>query len=625
MPLLAQVAKPRTMQDVCGLAGPKEIAAQIIKKPQACPRVFIFHGESGTGKSILARICAAGANCAAKVGRPCGKCGPCVEDEPGWYREFDTTTVTAAEDWQMLRDSFFEATPGGEWRFLVFEEFGAASKGAQATFIKALDEVPDRVTVILTTTDVGKIIPQVRSRAVEVAFNRPTAEEARSFLIRVINSVGAAVSPEALEDITERAPGRLREAIHLLDVYLSVQDPEAFSRAFTGPGEILVSFLRGVKKGVAAEAIAPVVQELLAHPLPLVRDALFDLVNALLEGYAMATAPGSIEGTTQGPQFGSVPRSVEPGTTSSVRHEHGVRAEKQSSSDRQVNAPVAGQGPAPTDPGLGPEQGRKGAEMAVDQRPERLRFAPAPAIDPAPGSESPEGLRSPPSSTGQTPGGVRSTCSPEMICAVKGVASGCSKSQEYMAAGAQGPVAITAPETEASQEGVGNRGQERRQGAASPGGPQLTSQEDSESSPLHESSLPEKPLRTCTYTTRGLSLQADPNSGSGLPVPVTIASQGAGSETAPGAASRVTKGNGECADGLHERPLLSAPGTPHALSQIPSFGTEGLVPLWGKDAIALLAWVSTEWATKCLTEPARFPGFLWSLFLSFRKPMKSAR
>ena len=473
---LTERVRPSSLRDICGQAGPKEFVRALIEDRERCPKVYVFHGEHGIGKTSMARIVALGLNCEDKPKhRPCGKCASCVDGVDNWMEEFDAASI---QDWNEVRNLFYRAAVGSKYRVMVFDEFGLASKTAQASFLKVLEEVPEGVVVILTTTDLQRIIPTVRSRAVEVAFTRPSDDEVRTHLVKVINTVGLTVPEDVVEEIVGRAQGHLREAILLLDVYQGLGSPEAFARAYSDPTGAWVTFLRDTRMGVDAKEARETVQLLSEFPLPQARAALFSLVNSMLGGYAqnINVVPAGTLIT-----IGATQERREPG-----------------SEMRDVVGAV---------PGPCPERGTiQGAAVGL---------------------------------SGGTPvphQGATNTLPPDRKL--------------------QG----TLPSAET--------------GAANPS-PVYTESESSLSLPevphgsIHTSITPNTNTKTSCELVPNGTTPFDPVGSS----------------------------------------------APRALKP-------GLVPLYGKDCLRLLAFISSEWAMSCLSDPARFTGFLWSLFVSFRAPDK---
>jgi DNA polymerase III gamma/tau subunit len=124
--MLTQKFRPNTFDEVCGQEFNIEILKSVISKPSTSPRVFVFDGSFGTGKTSLCRIFAKGLNCKnlSTAIRPCGVCESCLDSltlSP-FYQEFDSSDVGNKETILRLKDDFFAASNACDWRVVVFDE-----------------------------------------------------------------------------------------------------------------------------------------------------------------------------------------------------------------------------------------------------------------------------------------------------------------------------------------------------------------------------------------------------------------------------------------------------------------------------------------------------------------------
>lgn len=136
-----------------------------------------------------------------------------------FYYEFDSTVVGNVEKIKELRD-IFTVEYGDYWRVVTLDEVHTVSSQAQAAMLKMFEETKGKTIYILATTDPQKLLPTIRSRALEINFNDVPVEAIVENLTRVSDERGLNLSDEIKLLIADRSGGHMRNAHMLLDKYL---------------------------------------------------------------------------------------------------------------------------------------------------------------------------------------------------------------------------------------------------------------------------------------------------------------------------------------------------------------------------------------------------------------------
>lgn len=136
-----------------------------------------------------------------------------------FYYEFDSTVVGNVEEIKKLRD-IFTVSFGDYWRIVVLDETHTVSSQAQAAMLKMFEETKGKTIYILATTDPQKLLPTIRSRALEINFNDVPVEAIVDNLTRVSDDRGLNLSEEIKLLIADRSGGHMRNAHMLLDKYI---------------------------------------------------------------------------------------------------------------------------------------------------------------------------------------------------------------------------------------------------------------------------------------------------------------------------------------------------------------------------------------------------------------------
>lgn len=326
--------KPWRLQGICGQPIVKEALTAILRKPSHAPRVFIFHGPHGTGKTSVAHILARALNCTCKSEGTCPVCQARSTWVP-WFQEFDAGITSTKEEVLALRDDLYVDPCGYKYRLVVLDEFHLAGRAAQSALLKTLESAPDHLFIVFCTTDLSGILWTIRSRAVELPFNLVDDEALKEHLVRLVNTEGMTIEDSLLDLIVARARGHVRDAVMMLDVYQVLEDPSTFKAMHQSAQPYISAFL-GAVRGDRVEIVKECVEHLSKFSANVVTEDFFLLVTDILQCYALPTGePGP---SKQG--------LVDPHRSTSMSQRGGV--------DR-MSAPLSDQNPkVETDRGRGP-------------------------------------------------------------------------------------------------------------------------------------------------------------------------------------------------------------------------------------------------------------------------------
>ncbi len=138
-------------------------------------RTFLFFGEEGVGKFTAALLFAQGINCLESDDIPCFNCRPCHLMEQNKHpdlliieRGFGNTIKL--EESKRLRE-FANSTPvESRYKVVIIREAHLLTPEAGNSLLKTLEETPQYLTPILTTSAIHLMLPTIVSRSVKVQF-----------------------------------------------------------------------------------------------------------------------------------------------------------------------------------------------------------------------------------------------------------------------------------------------------------------------------------------------------------------------------------------------------------------------------------------------------------------------
>lgn len=180
-----------------------------------------------------------------------------------FYYEFDSTVVGNVEKIKELRD-IFTVEYGDYWRVVTLDEVHTVSSQAQAAMLKMFEETKGKTIYILATTDPQKLLPTIRSRALEINFNDVPVEAIVENLTKVSDERNLNLSDEIKLLIADRSGGHMRNAHMLLDKYLLLGE-EDFKDSIKSSITLFCDYLIAVYNN-DKDTILNTINELLSIP-----------------------------------------------------------------------------------------------------------------------------------------------------------------------------------------------------------------------------------------------------------------------------------------------------------------------------------------------------------------------
>lgn len=218
----ARKYRPTNFESVVGQSHITTTLKNAIKSNHLA-QAFLFCGPRGVGKTTCARILAKTINCTQlqEDGEACGTCQSCKsfqENTSFAIHELDAASNNSVDDIRNLIDQVRYPPQDGKYKIYIIDEVHMLSTAAFNAFLKTLEEPPSYAIFILATTEKHKILPTILSRCQIFDFNRIQWRDMAEHLTKIAEKEGITAEKEALELISIKADGGLRDALSMFDL-----------------------------------------------------------------------------------------------------------------------------------------------------------------------------------------------------------------------------------------------------------------------------------------------------------------------------------------------------------------------------------------------------------------------
>jgi len=225
--VLARRYRCKTFDEVVG----QDAIARTLKSAVASDRVahaYLFCGTRGVGKTTVARILARALNCEqGPTPEPCGTCDICQAIHRGDdvdVLEIDGASNTGVDDVRTLRENAHYRPARARFKIYYIDEVHMLSRSAFNALLKILEEPPEHVKFIFSTTEPQRLPATILSRCQRFDFRAVPTETIADHLTWVCQQEQVEPQAEAVRAIAREGRGSVRDALTLLDQAIAVGD-----------------------------------------------------------------------------------------------------------------------------------------------------------------------------------------------------------------------------------------------------------------------------------------------------------------------------------------------------------------------------------------------------------------
>jgi DNA polymerase-3 subunit gamma/tau len=223
--VLARRYRSTTFDEVVG----QEPIARTLRSAIEQNRVahaYLFCGTRGVGKTTVARILARALNCEkGPTPDPCGKCDICQAIHRGDdidVLEIDGASNTSVDDVRVIRENVHYRPARARFKIYYIDEVHMLSRSAFNALLKTLEEPPEHVKFIFSTTEPERLPATILSRCQRFDFRAVPTERIAEHLAGICKQEKVKAEKDALLAVAREGRGSVRDALTLLDQVIAV-------------------------------------------------------------------------------------------------------------------------------------------------------------------------------------------------------------------------------------------------------------------------------------------------------------------------------------------------------------------------------------------------------------------
>ncbi|BBF44634.1 DNA polymerase III delta prime subunit [Lachnospiraceae bacterium KM106-2] len=149
---------------------------------------YIFNGESGMGKHLVAKVFAKVLQCEAKGINPCNVCKSCMqvdsENQPDIIEVTHEKVSIGVDDIRIQVNNSIQVKPYySPYKIYIIDDADKMTEQAQNALLKTIEEPPAYAIIILLTDNINRLLPTILSRCVQLSFKPVEAKTIKKYLM----------------------------------------------------------------------------------------------------------------------------------------------------------------------------------------------------------------------------------------------------------------------------------------------------------------------------------------------------------------------------------------------------------------------------------------------------------
>lgn len=184
--------EPDEMKGFAGIVGHRDVVEHIQNaiKENKVSHAYIFSGEKGSGKRLMATLFAMTLQCEKHGINPCGQCSSCRKALSGnhpdiiYVQHEKPNSIGIDEVREQLVNDAGIRPYESRYKIYIIEEASKMTVQAQNAILKTIEEPPEYVVIMLLADNMEALLPTIRSRCVNLSLRPVSDSDMKEYLMK---------------------------------------------------------------------------------------------------------------------------------------------------------------------------------------------------------------------------------------------------------------------------------------------------------------------------------------------------------------------------------------------------------------------------------------------------------
>lgn len=159
---------------------------------QKISHAYIFNGEKGCGKHMLATIFAKALQCEKKGKNPCGVCKSCIQaassNHPDIISVMHEKASIGIDDIRIQVNQNIAIKPySNKYKIYIIPEADKMTEAAQNALLKTIEEPPQYAVILLLAENINRLLPTILSRCIVLDLKAVPVDKIKIYLMENFN------------------------------------------------------------------------------------------------------------------------------------------------------------------------------------------------------------------------------------------------------------------------------------------------------------------------------------------------------------------------------------------------------------------------------------------------------